>query len=106
MLGGGPSAYGVAPYRNLVNTAGPLETNIEAVGDHTATAQGTQAVSEVRSRRIDLRGIARRLAIGLLLVSPVSSLSTDAVAPAERFATLVEFNGPIGPAISRYVEHS
>jgi membrane-bound serine protease (ClpP class) len=53
-----------------------------------------------------LRGIARRLAIGLLLVSPASSLSTDAVAPAQRFATLIEFNGPIGPAISRYVEHS
>jgi membrane-bound serine protease (ClpP class) len=63
-------------------------------------------VSEVRSRRIDLRGIAQWLAIGLLLASPASSLSTGAVAPADRFATLIELNGPIGPAISRYVEHS
>jgi membrane-bound serine protease (ClpP class) len=63
-------------------------------------------VSEVRSRRIDLRGMAQWLAIGLLLVSPASSLSTDAVAPADRFATLIELNGPIGPAISRYVEQS
>jgi membrane-bound serine protease (ClpP class) len=63
-------------------------------------------VSEVRSRRFDLRGIAQWFAIGLLLVSPASSLSTDAVAPADRFATLVELNGPIGPAISRFVERS
>jgi membrane-bound serine protease (ClpP class) len=63
-------------------------------------------VSEVRSRRIELRGIAQWLAIGLLLVSPASSLSTDAVEPADRFATLIEFNGPIGPAISGYVEHA
>jgi membrane-bound serine protease (ClpP class) len=27
-------------------------------------------------------------------------------APAERFATLIELNGPIGPAMSRYVERS
>jgi membrane-bound serine protease (ClpP class) len=52
-----------------------------------------------------LRCIARWLAIGLLLVSP-ASLGTDAAAPVDRFATLIELNGPIGPAISRYVEHS
>jgi membrane-bound serine protease (ClpP class) len=34
------------------------------------------------------------------------SLGTDAAAPVDRFATLIELNGPIGPAISRYVEHS
>jgi membrane-bound serine protease (ClpP class) len=53
-----------------------------------------------------LRCIAQWLAIGVLLVSPVSGLGTDAVAPVDRFATLIELNGPIGPAISRYVEHS
>jgi membrane-bound serine protease (ClpP class) len=34
-----------------------------------------------------------------------SSRCSDA-APADRFATLVELSGPIGPAMSRYVEHS
>jgi membrane-bound serine protease (ClpP class) len=63
-------------------------------------------VSEGRSKRFELRYIAQWLAIGLLLVSPVSGLGTDAVAPVARFATLIELNGPIGPAISRYVEHS
>jgi membrane-bound serine protease (ClpP class) len=63
-------------------------------------------VSEVRARRIDLRGIAQWLAVGLLLVGPASSLGADAVVPVDRFATLIELNGPIGPAISRYVEHS
>jgi membrane-bound serine protease (ClpP class) len=50
--------------------------------------------------------MAQWLAIGLLLVSPVSSLGIDAAASVGRFATLIELNGPIGPAISRYVEHS
>jgi membrane-bound serine protease (ClpP class) len=57
---------------------------------------------EVCSRRIAARRIALWLAIGLLLVTAASSRS----AGAERFATLVELNGPIGPAMSRYVEHS
>jgi membrane-bound serine protease (ClpP class) len=63
-------------------------------------------VSEGRSTRFELRRVARWLAIALLLMSPVSSLGIDAVASAERFATLIELNGPIGPAISRYVEQS
>jgi membrane-bound serine protease (ClpP class) len=50
--------------------------------------------------------MARWLAIALLLISPVSSLGSDAVASVDRFATLIELNGPIGPAISRYVEQS
>jgi membrane-bound serine protease (ClpP class) len=49
--------------------------------------------------------MAQWLVIGLLL-APVSSLGTDAGAPADRFATLIELDGPIGPAISRYVAHS
>jgi membrane-bound serine protease (ClpP class) len=53
-----------------------------------------------------LRCIAQWFAIGLALASPASSLSTDADAPADRFATLIELNGPIGPAISGYVEHA
>jgi membrane-bound serine protease (ClpP class) len=63
-------------------------------------------VSEIRSRQIQLRRIALWLVIGLLLLSSASSRSTDAVASADRFATLIELNGPIGPAMSRYVEHS
>jgi membrane-bound serine protease (ClpP class) len=61
-------------------------------------------VSGIRSRRVELRRIALWLVIGLLLLSSASSRSTDAV--AERFATLIELKGPIGPAMSRYVEHS
>jgi membrane-bound serine protease (ClpP class) len=46
------------------------------------------------------------LTIVLLLVSPASSRSAAATAPTDRFATLVELNGPIGPAMSRYFERS
>jgi membrane-bound serine protease (ClpP class) len=53
-----------------------------------------------------LRRIALWLVIGLLLLSSASSRSADAVAPADRFATLIELKGPIGPAMSRYIEHS
>jgi membrane-bound serine protease (ClpP class) len=63
-------------------------------------------VSEIRSRQIELRRLALWLAIGLLLLSSASSRSTDAVASADRFAILIELKGPIGPAMSRYVEHS
>jgi len=63
-------------------------------------------VIEIRSRQIDLRRLALWLAIGLLLLSSASSRSTDALASADRFATLIELKGPIGPAMSRYVEHS
>jgi membrane-bound serine protease (ClpP class) len=70
-------------------------------------------VSEVGCRRIELRTIAWWLAIALLLVSAASSrsagassLSAAAVAPAQRFATVIELSGPIGPAMSRFVEHS
>jgi membrane-bound serine protease (ClpP class) len=62
-------------------------------------------VSEIRSKQFELRRIAQWLAIGLLLLSSASSRSTEAAA-ADRFATLVELDGPIGPAMSRYVEHS
>jgi membrane-bound serine protease (ClpP class) len=63
-------------------------------------------VSKVRSRRIGLRRIAQWLAAGLVLVGPALSRSDAAAVPADRFATLVELNGPIGPAMSRYVERS
>jgi membrane-bound serine protease (ClpP class) len=65
-----------------------------------------QAVSGIRSKHVELRRIALWLVIGLLLLSSASSRSADAVASADRFATLVELKGPIGPAMSRYVEHS
>jgi membrane-bound serine protease (ClpP class) len=63
-------------------------------------------VSEIRSRHIELRPIARWLATCLLLVSSVSSRSAGPVAPADRSATVIELSGPIGPAMSRYVEQS
>jgi membrane-bound serine protease (ClpP class) len=53
-----------------------------------------------------LRRIAQWLSLVLLFVSPASSRSGDAVAPAGRFATVVELSGPIGPAMSLYFERS
>jgi len=63
-------------------------------------------VSKVRSKRREWHSSVRWLAIVLLLVSPASSRSTEAAAAAGRFATLIELNGPIGPAMSRYVEQA
>lgn len=63
-------------------------------------------MSEVRSKRHELHRSLRWLAIVLLLVSPASSRSTEAVAAAGRLATLIELKGPIGPAMSRYVEQA
>jgi len=61
---------------------------------------------KIRSRQIEWRLIAQRLAIGLLLLASASSRSTEAIASADQFATLIELKGPIGPAMSRYVEQS
>ena len=63
-------------------------------------------MNEVRSVRIELRRIARWLGLFLLFVSPASSRGSDTAAPADRFATLVELSGPIGPAMSLYFERS
>jgi membrane-bound serine protease (ClpP class) len=63
-------------------------------------------VNEVCSRRTEWRSFAPWLALGLVLLNPASSRSTDAGAAAGRFATLIELSGPIGPAMSRYVEQS
>jgi len=68
--------------------------------------KGARKLSGIRSRRVQLRRIALWLVIGLLLLSSASSRSSDAVASADGFATLIELKGPIGPAMSRYVEHS
>jgi membrane-bound serine protease (ClpP class) len=62
-------------------------------------------MNEVRSGRIVFRRIAQWLAVALLLAGPASSRSAD-TAPTGRFATLIELKGPIGPAMSRYVEQS
>jgi membrane-bound serine protease (ClpP class) len=70
-----------------------------------ATAKG-QAVNEVRSKRRGLHRSLRWLAIVLLLVSPAASRSAEGAVGAGRYATLIELNGPIGPAMSRYVEQS
>jgi membrane-bound serine protease (ClpP class) len=60
----------------------------------------------IDSRRIEWRRVAQWLAIGLVLGSPASSQNSNVAAAAARFATLIELNGPIGPAMSRYVERS
>ena len=85
-------------------------------GYHRVAAKGGQEVSEVRSGRIDWRRVAQGLAVALLIASPASGQTSNAAnvtatpagtaTPASRFATLIELNGPIGPAMSRYVEHS
>jgi membrane-bound serine protease (ClpP class) len=53
-----------------------------------------------------LRRIGRWLAIILLLVSPAATFGAGDDVSAGRFATLIELNGPIGPAMSRYFERS
>jgi membrane-bound serine protease (ClpP class) len=63
-------------------------------------------MNEVRSKRREFHRSLRWLAIVLLLVSPAASRSAEDAAAAGRYATLVELNGPIGPAMSRYVEQS
>jgi membrane-bound serine protease (ClpP class) len=62
-------------------------------------------VTGVRSGRLGLRRIALWLSLGLLLGHSPSSQAT-ASPTAARFATLIQLKGPIGPAMSRYVEHS
>lgn len=56
--------------------------------------------------RIDLRHFARWLGVGLLLGTPVWAQNTQATVPVGRFATLIELNGAIGPAMDRYVVRS
>src|ERR1700728_4548693 len=70
-----------------------------------ATAKG-RAVTEIRSKRRGLHRSLRWLAIVLLLVSPAASRSAEGAAGAGGYATLIELNGPIGPAMSHYVEQS
>jgi membrane-bound serine protease (ClpP class) len=62
-------------------------------------------VSKKGFSRVDLRGIARWIAAGLLLWSQASQ-SADAFVRPARQATRIELKGPIGPAMSRYVEQS
>lgn len=62
-------------------------------------------MNELRCKRLESHRIARWLAFGLLLASPNLTRTADAVGPDDRSATLIELNGPIGPAMSRYVEH-
>ena len=56
--------------------------------------------------RIEWRRIAQWLAVALLLGNPGASKNSVAAASAEGAATLIELNGPIGPAMSRYIERS
>lgn len=67
-------------------------------------------MSDVRSTSSDLRRAARRLVVLLLLAGTVLGLGAGAALAATATAgpsvTLVELQGPIGPAMSRYVERS
>jgi membrane-bound serine protease (ClpP class) len=56
--------------------------------------------------RIEWRRIAQWLAVALLLGNPGASKNSVAAASAEGAATLIELNGAIGPAMSRYIERS
>ena len=65
-----------------------------------------RAVRGIHTVRIGLRSIAHGLAVGLLLGNSTPGASSEVAAPADRFATLIELNGAIGPAMSRYIERS
>jgi membrane-bound serine protease (ClpP class) len=65
-------------------------------GLHTAAAAGGKVVGK----------IVRWLSIGMLVASPLGSRASDTAPAAQRFATVIELSGPIGPAMSRYVERS
>jgi membrane-bound serine protease (ClpP class) len=54
----------------------------------------------------ELCRVARWLVVALLLGGPGSAPSAPATIHADRFATLVELDGAIGPAVSRYVERA
>jgi membrane-bound serine protease (ClpP class) len=64
-------------------------------------AAGVEAVSAVRSGSRNWCHIAQWLALGTLLI-PAGLYATDTTEPA----TLIEINGAIGPAMSRYVERA
>src|ERR1700730_646081 len=91
--------------RSLVDTCGPLQTTIVGLVRH-GHRQGGQAVSEVRSGRIELRHAAQWILSALLFLSPASGRSADGGAPVGRFPTLIELAGQLRPAMSRYVEHA
>jgi membrane-bound serine protease (ClpP class) len=63
-------------------------------------------VSEIVFQAIRLRAIARWLSIGLILAGPMASRGNDTAPAAQRRATLIELNGPIGPAMSRFIERT
>lgn len=63
-------------------------------------------MSGIHAMWIVLRNVARWLFVGLLIGSPVSAQSAHATARADGFATMIELNGAIGPAMSSYVVRS
>ncbi len=62
-------------------------------------------MSERAARQVDFRGLAPWIAAGLLLVGSASR-AIDANAAPVQYATRIELKGPIGPAMSRYVEQA
>ncbi len=63
-------------------------------------------MSETVFPAISLGAMARWLSIGLLLAGSMASRGDDPAPAAQRHATLIELNGPIGPAMSRFVERT
>ena len=55
---------------------------------------------------LGLGAMARWLSIGLLLAGSMASRGDEPAPVAQRHATLIELNGPIGPAMSRFVERT
>jgi membrane-bound serine protease (ClpP class) len=89
----------------VVNTRNSLRTTIQGLAKRGRLEEARQ-LSGTCFKLIEVRRIARWLVIGLLLWGSPPGGSADSVASAERFATLIELKGPIGPAMSRYVEQS
>jgi membrane-bound serine protease (ClpP class) len=63
-------------------------------------------VNETVFPALGLGAMARWLSIGLLLAGSMASRGDEPAPVAQRHATLIELNGPIGPAMSRFVERT
>lgn len=63
-------------------------------------------MSGIHSARIELRKIAFWLAIGFFIGNPTSGQNAGVAARGDRSATVIELNGAIGPAMSRYIERA
>lgn len=63
-------------------------------------------MSWIHSMGVVLHHIARWLIVNPLIGSPARAQNAQVTAPADRFATLIELNGAIGPVTGSYVVRS